>query len=331
MAKDTSQFTIKGENLAEALEINLDKLYQIIEFFDKDPNDEWELRENEHFIWLSKARGTRLFSQLGAFAIAKYMDATEQKSIWNRIREFITRHKERLRNAFVRQRVYDNCSSLTRRNDRYFLSKKDVINILCTSYARLNKAFEDIRTSGNPLEVDKHFAEIDGVIYYSLAGVDRLSRELSEKLKKKDRQEWCKAVHIVGNVTLAQIASAEEQKAKRIKAVMDAAKKRDKCCQVTGLKPLPSNKVELAVHHVFSKQHYPHLSENLDNLITLSEDVHKEFHCWNGGFDKPCTVDDFIRFVNEQYSDENDCPTSGELTGKLNYIKRVFGVQNSII
>lgn len=327
MSKNTSHFTIKAEDLANALEISLDRLYEIIEFFDKDPNDEWDLRENEHFIWLSKARSTRLFSQLGAFAIAKYMDTIEQKTLWGRIVEFITRHKERLRNAFIRQKVYENCSSLTRRNNQYFLSKKDVVSILCTSYARLNQAFDDIKDSDDPMQIDKHYADINGARYYSLAGVDKLCRELAEKLKKKDRQEWCKAVHVVGKKTLAQIVSAEEQKERRISAAMETAKKRDKCCQVTGLRPKPSNKVELAVHHVFSKKHYPQLAESLDNLITLSEDVHKEFHHWNGGFDKPCTIDDLIRFIHEQYSDEEKYPNLEELTRRLNQVKQIFGTQ----
>lgn len=326
MPRDTSQFTIKAEDLANALEISLDRLYEIIEFFDQDPHDDWELRENEHFIWLSKAKGTRLFSQLGAFAIAKYMDTVEQKTLWNLIVEFVTRHKERLRNAFVRQKVHENCSSLTRRNNYYFLSKKDVVSILCTSYARINQAFIDLQLE-EPMEVDKHFIDIEGKRYYSLAGIDRLSRELSEKLKKKDRQEWCKAVHIVGKKTLAQIASAEAQKERRITAAMNSAKRRDQCCQLTGSKPKPSNSVELAVHHIFSKSHYPQLAESLDNLITLTVEIHKEFHHWNGGFDKRCNVDDLIRFVQEQYPDEEKYPNSGELVRRLHQVKQILGVQ----
>ncbi|HEY9697278.1 MAG TPA: HNH endonuclease [Trichocoleus sp.] len=324
MAKNTSQFTIKAEDLAKALEISLDRLYEIVEFFDKDSKDEWDLVENEHFIFLSKNKGTRLFSQIGAFAIAKYMDTIEKKTLLGRLVEFITRHKEKLRNAFVRQRVYENCSSLTHRNSFSFLSRKDVVNILCTSYARLDKAFETIQKS-DPMENGKHFIDIEGKRFYSLSGIEKLSRELSNNLKKPDRREWCKAVHIVGNKTLAQIISAEEQREKRITAAKNTAKKRDKCCQITGSKPKPSNQVELAAHHIFSKEEYPHLSESLDNLITLTNDVHKEFHHWNGGFDKPCTVDEFIRFVSEQYSDEDKCPNLDELLQKLHRVKQLFG------
>ncbi len=52
MSKKTSEFTIRDKELAEALKITLDRLYEIIEIFNKDPNDEWELRKDDHFIYL---------------------------------------------------------------------------------------------------------------------------------------------------------------------------------------------------------------------------------------------------------------------------------------
>jgi 5-methylcytosine-specific restriction endonuclease McrA len=321
---DTSKFTVKDRELAEALEISLERLYEIVDFFDNDPNDPWELRENDHFIYLSKARGTRLFSQLGAFAIARYMDSIEEKTLWSRLIEFLTRHKEKLRNAFIRQKVHENCSSLTLRNNRHFLSKKETISILCTSYARLNKAFEDIKRSEQPLERYKDFDDIDGIRYYSLSGFDRLSRELADRLTTKDRREWCKAVHVVANRTFKELISAEERKKKEVdKAKRDAKKRDQNCCQITGVKPGPANSIELAVHHIFSNQHYPQLAASLDNLITLSEQVHKEFHYWNGGFDKPCTVNELINFINEQYSDHEKVESTMQ---RLYQVKQIFGV-----
>jgi len=32
--------------------------------------------------------------------------------------------------------------------------------------------------------------------------------------------------------------------------------------------------------------------------MILTEQVHREFHAWNGGFDKPCTIDDLINFFS---------------------------------
>lgn len=317
MSKKTSQFTIKDKDLAAALEISLERLYEIIEIFDADSHDEWELKENDHFTWLNKHKGTRLFSELGAFAIAKYMDSIEKKTLWGQIKEFITRHKEKIRNAFVRQKVHDNCSSLIVINKHHFLVKRDVVNILCTNYARINKAFEDIRLSDKPMILYEDFDDIENMRYYSLSGIEKLSQNLSKELKSRDRREWCGAVKIEGSKALKQIISAEERKKKDIEAAMYQARRRDKNkCQITGEKPGPANKVELASHHIYSQKHYPHLAASIDNLITLSNDVHKEFHHWNGGFDKPCTIDDLINFVRELY------PEQEEASLKLYQIKK---------
>jgi len=320
MSRKTSEFTIRDKELAEALKITLEKLYEIIDIFDKDPNDEWELRKDDHFIYLIESKDIRLFSQLGAFAIAKYMDTIEKKTLWALIKEFVTRHKEHLRNAFVRQRVQDHCSSLTLRNNRHFLSKKDVVNIICTSYARLNRAFEDIQKSDTPMTIYEDFDDIEGVRYYSLSGLDKLSKKLAAELKNRDRREWCSAIEVVGNKTLNQIISAEERREKEIQAAMRRAKQRDRdSCQITGKKYTRSKPINMTAHHIFSKKQYPHLATSIDNLITLTDDVHKEFHYWNGGVDKPCTVDDLIRFINELY------PEQEEANIKLNQIKKMLG------
>ena len=77
----------------------------------------------------------------------------------------------------------------------------------------------------------------------------------------------------------------------------------------------------MAVHHIFSRKHYPHLSTSIDNLITLTEETHRKFHQWNGGSNKACTVDDLICFVNEQYPEKEDASV------KLHQIKKMLGEQ----
>ncbi|MBD2108935.1 hypothetical protein [Nodosilinea sp. FACHB-13] len=320
MAKDTSNFTIKEKDLADALGISVSKLDKIIVFFESDPNDEWDLRENDHYIYLNKKLKERIFAEHGAFAIAKYMDSVEPKSLWENLVEFITRHKEKLRNAFVRRKIHENCSSLSPRNNRYFLSKKDVVNIFCTSYARLNRAFDSIQRSERPLVKFEDFDDFDGVRYYSLSGFDRLSRELAQSLTIKDRREWCKAVEVVGKKTLNLIIDTETARQKEITKAKAAAKKRDKeTCQITRSKYGKSHKFNLAAHHIYSDRDYPDLAACIDNLITLNEEVHKEFHSWNGGTQKSCTADEMINFLMERY------PDAEEALLKLYKVKTLFG------
>lgn len=320
MARNISKFTIKEQELANALEIPLDELDAVIAFFDSDPDDEWTLKENDHFTYTNKTWGNRIFSTQGAFAIAKYLDTHQKKSIWDRIREFVTHHKEKIRNAFVHKTVHENSSSLTFQNGRHFLSKKDTVAILSTSYARLNKSFEDLKRSDRPLEISVDFDDIEGTRYYSFSGFYRLSQDLSQSLTSADRREWCKAVDVAGRDALKAIAAAKTLRENQISKAMKAARKRDKeICQVTSVRKTRSNhNFHLASHHIFSSHHYPHLAAVTDNIITLTEAVHNEFHSWNGGNKNPCTVDDLIQFVCERYPNDTAALT------RLYEVKSIF-------
>ncbi len=324
MAKKSTGFNIKEAELAAALEITVPELHRIIQFFDSDSKDEWELKKDEHFVFINQKYDERIFSDLGAYAIAAYMDAQEKKSVWQKLVEFITKHKEKIRNAFISRKIQENCDSLTLRNNRHFLSKKDVVNIFCTSYAKINEAFEDIKKSSEPMVIYEDFDDIDDMRYYSLSGVYKLSRYLGKTLKREDRRGWCNAVEVVGKKTFKMIVDAQVTKCQLIQATMRAAKKRDKeRCQITLKKPDRYDKFNLAAHHIYSQKEYPHLATSLDNLITLAEEVHKEFHSWNGGFDKPCTADDLIEFVNQLY------PDNYEVIQRLNAVKKMFDSGNS--
>lgn len=323
MGARSSRFTIKEEELAKALEISVEKLDQVIEFFDDDPDDKWELKEHDHFVYSSQVWKNRIFSAQGAFAIAKYLDTHQKKSIWDKIREFVTHHRERIRNAFVQRTVHENSSSLTLRNGRHFLSKKDTVAILNTSYARLNRSFEALRRSEVPLQINVDFEDIDGIRYYSLSGFYRLSQNLAQTLTSKDRREWCKAIDVAGKSAFQAIISEQESRNKRIEKAKKSAKKRDNdTCQVTLVKKTKNNhNFSLAGHHIFSSQYYPHLAIVEENIITLESTVHNEFHRWNGGSANPCTVDDLIQFVCERY------PNNSSVIAKLSTVKRIFAYE----
>ena len=198
MAKKTDGFTIRESDLARMLEITPDRLDTIVAFFDADPNDQWELKENAHFVYFNKSLDERLFSKQGAYAIAKYIEDTQPQSIWAQFKELITKHREKIRNAFINQEIQENCSSLILRKDRHFLSKKDVIKIFCTNSQRINKAFEEIKISANPLILYEDFDDIEGERYYSFSGINKISRHLAKVLTVKDRRGWCEAVEVVG-------------------------------------------------------------------------------------------------------------------------------------
>jgi hypothetical protein len=43
------------------------------------------------------------------------------------------------------------------------------------------------------------------------------------------------------------------------------------------------------------------LADDIDNIITITEQIHDDFHQWNGGYQKSCTIDDFIQYVEWRY------------------------------
>lgn len=105
------------------------------------------------------------------------------------------------------------------------------------------------------------------------------------------------------------------------------AKTRDKFCQVTNRKPDAANPLmQLAAHHLYSVNKYPHLATVLENLITIDDQIHKEFHAnWMGGYDIHCTVQDFINFVVERYP---DC-ANDNLIPRLFEVKKILKVPDS--
>ncbi len=170
------------------------------------------------------------------------------------------------------------------------------------------------------MKIYEDFDDVNCVRYYSLSGFYKLSQHLAKALTVKDRRGWCEAIEVVGKKTFKLIIDEQAALQQRISSAMDKAKKRDgKRCQITGKKHDKSNKsINIVAHHIYSKEHYPHLATCQDNLITLTQEVHNEFHAWNGGSKEPCRVDHLIEFVNELY------PDNYEVILRLNKIKQML-------
>jgi hypothetical protein len=319
-------FSLTEQAVAKCLEISKAELDEIVVHFDSDPDDQWELVEGEHFIFVNKGLGERAFSLRGAHAIAEYIRAAKPGSFWENFLEFVTRHKTRIRESLVATHIVQNSSSLILRSKRHFLSKPDTTKILGTSPARLNRSFQEMQAA-SMMRQGVDFLDEDGKRFYSIRGVSRLAEDLGNKLTSKERQLWCQAVKITGNKTITMLASAEDQRQERIKRACELAKKRDgKKCMITERKRTKDDKIALVAHHLYSKQHYRHLAESVDNLITLCAEVHEQFHGWNGGYAKPCTPDDLIRFVQQVYPQR-----SGQVTMMIENAKRRLGDQSASV
>lgn len=328
MIVPTPKFDISDERLANLLDISVEQLYQIIESFDSHSDEQWELEKGKDFIYLNRSTGIRCFSEAGAFAIAKYKDYHDDINWVQRVKEWITKHRQKVREAFVRQNIYQNIGSLVPKNDRYFISRQDTKDILRTNYTKLKEAFKAIQRSNLPLEFGVDFYDANNTRFYSLNALYRFSQALSFQdtrlreedrvpvaLNEKRRRDWCSTVEEVGNDVFTRIENQDQKELER--TIRYVRRTRDKqTCQITGKKRTPATPtIKMAVHHLFSKEKYSALSADPDNLITIEQTLHENFHAWNGGTSVPCTIDDFIRFLNEQY------PEHLEASHKLNLLR----------
>ena len=116
------------------------------------------------------------------------------------------------------------------------------------------------------------------------------------------------------------ITSEQDAQEKKIKSAMGKARTLDKkTCQITGEKRTATNMINITAHHIYSRQHYPQLATSIDNLITLKDQIHLDFHAWNGGSSKPCTADDLMRFATELY------PENHKVIQRLKKVKEILG------
>jgi hypothetical protein len=305
-----AEIYIRSIELISILKISSDELIRIENFFDSIPDDEWELSEGKDYKIVCQKTRLREYTTSGAYTIAKYLETTQKKSIFSVLKEWIFHTKEKIRQAFIKKKVLDNCSSLLKRNDQFFISRSDVVAIFGTRADYLRKMDEKARNfSLDPLTLGIDYEDFldQGGLHYSISGIYKLARALSESLTQKNRREWCQEVGKVVKPQVEDIVKQIIQREKNIQKVMERVKKRDReTCQITEQKKNPINKLKIAAHHLYSRNEYPHLADVENNLITLSCEVHEQFHQeFMGGTNKPCTIDDLINFVHRYYPENS--------------------------
>ncbi|NEO84394.1 MAG: hypothetical protein F6J87_09095 [Spirulina sp. SIO3F2] len=302
-------FLIKEQDLAIALELEWRTFDQMIEPLFQASGAVIVLVEEQHFIYHDRRKQIRLFSQAGVLAIASYLDTLATFSLpetaVRTVLALLEQQEIRKIDASIRRTILQNSSSLRHHNDLHWLSTTDTTKILKTTSSRLAEAQGAIEFSGEAMLVGRHMAEFEGIQYFSLAGLVMLSLELKRSLKSPDRQRYCGRIPKVAPPVVEYLALAPAPSRQAIESAKRFAKKRDKqTCQITGEEPNKFNRLKLAAHHLFDQNTYPVLADEPMNLITISDELHEEFHQWLGGKGKSCTVDDFIQFVEAFYADE---------------------------
>jgi hypothetical protein len=325
MAQKKNIFTIKEAELIQWFSISHKRLDEIIDFFDSDSKDDWDLVVDVDYQIINKNKKLRNFSPKGALKIAAYLDQNEKRGIFYKIKQFLTRHDEKLRKSFARKLIIEElCDSkeIQVYNGRAMIHKQSLRRILETNGSKLKNTVNNLQQrTEQPLELGVDFYEDDkSEFWFSESGVVIISKSMSETLTNKSRREMCKIIEMEFPRAFKEILDDETKRKIEIDNAKKRAKNRDQyTCQITSKKPDKDKSFNLAVHHLYCAQKYPHLATVDTNLITIKEDIHQEFHGTLGGFHQPCTIEDFINFVHTYYPDHE-----AKLTLKLQKAKKVL-------
>jgi len=143
--------------------------------------------------------------------------------------------------------------------------------------------------------------------FFSLSGLAKLSIELSLKLRSEERRDYCGRVTEVAPPVLKFLSLVPSPSSEEMNRAVNFAKSRDGSCQITGVvRDKYNRQIELAGHHLYDKNTYRFLGADLDNILTIDKQVHEDFHQWNGGNNRTCTIHDFIEYVEWRYPEKHE-------------------------
>jgi hypothetical protein len=293
MPRKKENFPIREAELIQWLSISHKRLDEIVSFFDADPNDDWDLVEGDDYQFVNKEKKLRNFSPKGAFKIASYIEKNEKRGIFYKFKEFFTKHDQKIRRSLARKSIFaelTDSGEIQVYQGVAMIHKQSLRRILETNGSKLNKTVNHLQQrTDKPLELGVDFYEDEKrEFWFSESGIVMISKSMSETLTNKSRQEMCKMIAMEFPLAFKEIQEHLDDDTKQkieIEKAKKRAKTRDKnTCQVTGQKPDKDVKFNLAVHHLYSAQKYPHLATLDLNLVTIKEEIHQEFHGNLGGF-----------------------------------------------
>lgn len=316
------------------------QLYRIVDKFDQDPDDEWELEEGVHFEFAGPAvpgtdgKRPRRFTEEGIEALARYIEAHERSGLLQAVKERLfqvtKKRKQLLVSRRITQEFVEAGGTVEIRGQLAFVTRKSTVAILQTNYKGLGNSWERLRMAGTAegeqaLEIGKDFLESEErQLLFSQRGVAAVARDMRANSKiTKARQAWIEAVgEVVESCFQAEIRYLTDGAERAIKRAKSAAGHR---CEVTGKKSSRQTRIDLAGHHLFDRSSRPDLIDLTDNILVIVPDLHRDFHNWKPG---ACCPNDFLKFINSARSDLFDPVNSRSMTRLHNLTRRLNRLQN---
>ncbi|MEA5449815.1 hypothetical protein VB780_14625 [Leptolyngbya sp. CCNP1308] len=310
-AAQRKHILLSDQETASILRININKLYRVCDFFDRNVDDEWELVEGEHFEWVRKDVKKRQFYEAGAVALAKHLQEVETQgffaSLVDEVVEAFTHRRKRIRRHLVRRQVsieFSNLDDASLTPDLVFLERPKIIRILRTNGKGINASIKRIQNNNSlegqeQLKPGKHFDVIDNIQYWSQIGIVGLAQDMSQnhgKRSRASRKAWTDTVFEEIEDAIQEQRKYLESAESRINKAMEKAKRvADNTCQVSLLKRTPARPFDLHVHHLFDRSSRPDLADVLDNLLVMHSEIHRGFHRWHGS--ESCEPKDLIEYL----------------------------------
>jgi hypothetical protein len=309
------------------------QLYRIVDLFDADPNDEWELEEGLHFEFAGPAvpglagKRPRRFTEEGVEAMARYIEANEQPNLLSQVRERLFQAKKKRKQLLVSRRITQEFveagGTVEIRGELAFVTRKSTVAILQSNYKGLANSWQRLRLAGGvegeeALEIGKDFLESEQrQLLLSQRGIAAVARDMRVNSRiTKARRAWIEAVgEVVEGCFQAEVRYLTDGAERAVKRAKAAAGHR---CEVTGKKASRQTRIELAGHHLFDRSSRPDLADLADNVLVLLPDLHRDFHSWKPG---PCCPVDFLKFVSVAQADLFD-PVNSRSMGRLHNLTR---------
>ena len=333
---------LTDQETAKLLGKRIDQLYTIVEAFDAIPDDQWDLKEGEHFEYVSVSvdafgRRKRRFTEEGVTALANYLQATETPGLLRTILDKLTNWKTRRKQLLVSRRITQEFltvgDSLIFRGNRAFVPKSTTVAILQTNHKGLNNAWGRLRTAGQlegseAVQLDHHFTiDEQKNLFFSEMGIARIAMDMRHNSTiNQSRKAWMEAVgDVVERCFQAEVKhllSAPKRIEDAVKKAKRAAKGR---CEVTGKAQKAHSSQELDGHHLFDRRGRPDLADATTNILVLQPELHGEFHSWHGS--ASCCPQHFLDFLTTVRGDLFDPVNSRAMARHQRLVQRLTLLQ----
>ena len=325
---------------ARILGIRINKLYSIVDFFDSDEDDDWDLVEGEHFVFVQRSGEfrDRRFTEEGVEAIARYLERAHN-GILREVIEALTHRKRRRKRLLVKRRITQELiepgAMVKQIGNLVFVDRKTTIKILQTNGLGINNAIHRLTRNDSldgqeGIEIDKHFILMeDESKAWSQKGLASIALDMKEHSSiSKSRKAWVEAVgEVVEDCFNRELRSIESAPKRIANVVRNAKRASGYRCQLTNIRRARGHKIELDGHHLFGKSNRPDLADLHDNILVLEGNIHSDFHSWQGG--SGCTPSDFLNYLNTARMDLFESVNSRAVERYHRITKRLIRLQKN--